>query len=262
MKKFLFPAGFILIVLLSGCGSTSRLYQTPPLYFGSSHFLPITDSNKNITASAGFTVPTTMEVKAQYRFDKNFFGGISYHGDLGNYAEYSNSDVDTYKFKMASFDICSGFSKHWNLGKAGLFISVGYGRGRTTSIVPEYDNSKQFYYKGNFQRFTITPGFDCFTGKHHKLQFSWRQSLVQFKNYKLPDTAYHNKQQFLSDVMITLSFKKRGFGMNLFAGGFINGKSSESDRQMDLSADQWKTESLIIGMNLTYEFNSHKKKKQ
>jgi hypothetical protein len=261
MKIFLSLAGFVMIISLPGCEPTSRLYQTPPLYFGSSHFLPMSDSNKHITASAGITAPTTMELKTQYRFDKNFFGGVSYHGNMGKYADYSNSDVADYKFKMTSFEICSGFSKNWKPEKAGLFISVGYGRGHTTSIVPENDNSQQFYYNGNFRTFTIIPGFDFITGRSSKLLFSWRQSLVKFKDYKLPDTGYYNKHQFLSDIMLSFSLKKSGFGMNLFTGGFLNGKNSASDRQFDLRPDQWKTESFIIGMNLAYDFKFHKKKK-
>jgi len=256
MKNYLFFVSFTSIILF-GCGTTN-LYQTPPLYFGSSHFVPEGDSSKCLTGNVSFVTPNAAELKIVYRINKSFLTGISYHGNLGKYSDYSNNGI-SYRFNTTSFDIYSGFSKHWDK-KSGLFVMAGYGWGSNTSIVPEYDNSEQFIYQGRFRRFTAIPGIDVATGQRTKLIFSWRESLIQFQKYELPDTTYFHKQQFLSDMMLRFSLKGNKTGFNIFSGSFLNG-SGGADRQRDPKPDQWKIESFFAGIGITYEFAGKKNKK-
>ncbi len=183
--------------------------------------------------------------------------GISYHGNQGRYSEYGNNGIN-YRFNTSSSDIHSGFSKHWDKKKCGLFLTIGYGWGISTSIVPEYDNSEQFIYRGKFKRFTATPGIDISTSQRTKLIFSWRQSLIQFQKYELPGTTYYHKQQFLSDIMLRFSLKGEKTGLNIFLGYFVNGRGA-GDRQFDIKPDQWRIENFFAGIGVTYQFAEFKK---
>jgi hypothetical protein len=238
--------------MLSGCGGGTNYYQTPPLYFGSSHFVPETDSSKSFTGNIAFVNPNAGELKVQYRFNKNFLGGLCYQGNFAKYSEYSNNDI-LYRFNTNSFDIYWGGSKYQ--GNQRLFVTAGYGWGANTSIVPEYDYSTEFVYKGNFKRFAIIPGIDLAPGEITNLSLSWRQSFTQFEKYELPDTTYHNKGQFLSDIMLRFSVKGKNTAMNIFLGYFLNGHGG-TNRQYDPTPDQWKIERFFAGIGISYRFGN------
>jgi hypothetical protein len=256
MRSYL-PVTIILAVFVSACEPSSRLYLTPPIYFASSHAIPVTDSNNKLSVSASLMLPPVAELKAEYRVNKNLFTIFSYSGKMGGYSEFSNNDID-YRYATNSFDWQAGYRVHRPMKKDRFFIVAGYGRGKTTSIVPEFDNSIQFVYKGNYSKFSITPAVQLINKTRARFIFSWRQSFVNFNEYLLPDTAYYNKRQFLSDMMLSLFLTEKQFGLNFFfLGGFLNGREA-GNRQFDYKPEVWRIERFYMGINLSYKF-LHKK---
>lgn len=200
MKRYLLiPGG---AVILSACGVGTQIYNTPPLYFGSSHTLPLTDSARQLSVSASFIIPPAAELRGEYRINRNFSTNLSYFGNGGFYS-YSKSNDIRYKYKTSFFDFGTGYINSPGDGyKTVWYIAAGYGSGKTVSVVPEFDNSKQFIYRGSFSRFTFTPGIHVITGKKSSIDFTWRQSFVSTSKYELPDTSYPNQKQFLTDIIL------------------------------------------------------------
>ncbi len=255
MKKYLLII-IVTAITLSGCEPTTLLYKTPPTYFGSPHSIPATDSVKQLAVGGSITIPVVTELKSEYRINKNFLVTLSYFGNLGAYSHFNNNNID-YRYSASSFDCQAGYV-HRPDKKIRSFIISGYGWGHTISIVPEYDNSVDFIYKADFSGFTITPGIQFTVNKQANLSFSWRQSFITFNKYELPDTAYNNKGQFLTNMMLDLSVVNKKIGLNIFFGSFLNGLQG-GDRQLDQKPETWRIERFFAGINLYYRFSFKKK---
>jgi hypothetical protein len=251
MKKYLLIT-IVTSIILSACEPTTLLYKTPPTYFGSPHSIPATDSAKQLAVSGSITLPLAAELKSEYRINKNFLITLSYFGNLGAYSHFNNNNIE-YRYSTNSFDCQAGYF-HRSDKKIGLFLISGYGWGHSISIVPEYDNSVDFIYKADFSRFTITPGIQFTISKQANFSFSWRQSFIQFTKYQLPDTAYNNKKQFLTDMMLNLSVVDKKMGLNIFFGSFLNGLQG-GDRQLDQKPEIWRIERFFAGIKLSYRFS-------
>src|SRR5258705_9573637 len=122
MKKHFLPA-IILVITLWGCEPTTRLYLTPPVYFGTPHSLPATDSSKKLAISSSAILPTNAEVKFQYRINEDFLFNLSYFGNLGAYSNFNNNNID-YRYATSSFDLQLGYAGHKNTKKEFLVISA------------------------------------------------------------------------------------------------------------------------------------------
>lgn len=241
----------LISVVIIGCGGpVSRLYETPAIYPVHPQLTPDIDSLKNFSIGGSIYAPTSTEIRTTARVYKNLFIEYVYSGNLGQYSNFSG--VQEYRFKRNSTDLYVGY--HKELSKSvHLYLYAGYGNGKSISIVPEYDNSVDFVYKGNFNRFTINPGFQFNTGKSSKLTFGMRQSFVRFNEYVLPDTFYINKKQTLSDLMVSYSFSIKRLGLKIFLGHFLNGQKP-GNRQNNGMADVWRIEKAFGGFGLNYKF--------
>ena len=243
----------ISVSIITGCEPTSKLYLTPPTYFGTSHAVPVADSLKQIVISASAMLPAAAGVRCEYRANNNFVFNLSYFGNIGATSGFNNNNID-YRYSTGSFDIQMGYIIRPHKRKDRFFIMAGFGKGQTTSIVSEYDNSKDFFYKGRFLRFTLTPGIYLIQKKYIRLSFSWRQSFTGFSSYELPDTAYHNKNQFLTDVMINVHLPGKETGVKFFIGSFLNGMQG-GNRQFDQKPELWRIERFYAGINFSYRFS-------
>lgn len=255
MRKYLLPAGALLITLW-GCEPSSRLYLTPPVYFGTAHSLPMADSLRKLVLSSSVILPTAAEIKFQYKINKNFLFNLSYFGNIGAYSNFSNNDID-YRYTTNLFDFQAGYIIDQKNNKARLFVLAGYGEGKTTSVVPENGSPINFIYKGKFSRFTLTPGVHLIQAQKYRLSFTWRQSFVKFGSYQLPEISYQNRQQFLTDMMLNCYVSSKKIGVNLFFGSFLNGLQG-GNRQLDQKPEIWRIERFFAGINLGYKFSFYK----
>ncbi len=254
MKNILSFA-FIAFVL-SGCGPVSQQYQTPPLYFNSYHSVPETDSTGQLAASVRIMLPVNTEIKAEYRLHKNFLINFSHYGNFLDYSNFRNRRGD-YLYNTQSFNVGAGMINKIKKSKINWFVLAGYGKGRTTSVVPDEGSPYEFIYKGNFSKITFTPGVELALENHFKLTLSSRQSFVSFNKYELPDTVYYNKKQFLTDMMFGVAFVKKKMSFNFFFGGFING-TEPGNRLNDKKPEIWRIEKLAAGAGFTYKFSLRK----
>jgi hypothetical protein len=252
-----FSALLISVSIISGCVPTSKFYLTPPTYFGTPHAVPVADSLKQLVISASAMIPIAAEVRCEYRANKNFVFNLSYFGNAGAYSKFSNNDID-YRYSTGSFDIQMGYMIQPHKKKDRFFIMAGFGKGQTTSIVSEYDNSTNFFYNNRFSRFTLTPGMYLIQKKYIRLSLSWRQSFTGFNKYELPDTAYHNKNQFLTDLMLNVHLPGKETGFKFFIGSFLNGMQG-GNRQFDQKPELWRIERFYAGINFSYRFSVKKR---
>lgn len=245
------------VVSFCACDPTSNISQTPSVYTETSHKNPITDSVNRLGATLSFQIPKFSTVDLEYRLNNKFTLQGSYSGTFGKYYRTGDDIVGMPKMKFAAGDF-AGWYIH-NVKKDNLLVKLGIGFGNTMSIVePGPNDPKAFDYSGNFQRIQIVVGYQKNFQKNRALGLSWRQSVVNFKTYTLPDTAFNNKVQLLSDPQLYYQFHvANGFSIQFFLGVFLNG-SDAGNRSVDHLVDTWRIQRGFMGLKAFYNWKARK----
>lgn len=252
--KLLFWITGIAGITFCGCGPASRLHETPALYFGAPHSISQTDSIKEIAVKASIIKPLLGNAGIEYRVHKKWMVHFSYSGNFGAFTEIESVNIGKYTFTTSSVHAETGFFLTFKNNNTNWFFLAGYNCGSSTAVVPEYDNSEEFIYKGRFSNVSFTSGFQVSTAKDQNFSISTRQSFVKFTNYQLPDTSYCNKQQFLSDMMLAYSYSRKRFKGTVFFGSFINGYDP-GKRNTDHKTSLWRIQRVFAGITFGYHFS-------
>jgi hypothetical protein len=228
--------------------------KTPALYFASPAVVPVDDGHK-LHTGVNYSGSIAINLWGYYRLPKRMYAGISYNRNGDDNRSLGGRIYDE-EFRFRNHTVYSEVFGGYMFKGSRVFSAYtagGYGWGKTSSTVWEYDNSVRFDYYGDYSKWFGMGGITFYSSaKKHKaftFNFGLRGSWVRFSNYSYAASTYNNVSQFLLDYNYTMSVPFKLVTFRVGVNNHINGIEA-ANRDVDGKFGEWRRNkaSLFIGI--------------